>query len=534
MVQLPLHYSYITLHRQPHVRQLFGFTESQDFLGLVFHEHSLPVHEAWAEMTPIQRVFADAQFYFDWNEALDSLADISLFRGLVDEINWDGVTQEESGPLILLHIIFSTDSQDSQPASRYALFSSLSLLKSNQRWVQHFRNAPLSSWKHASTTDILRFYSLVDATASTDTRRYPFSKASTPQFPIRISPFSKAGVTASRSTFPTFNIARWITRYVAVTHLQLSSQSVPLSWSWISVPTNTQTVLLNGYCNLAPEEPLYLTALRHIPDIWNSGKRSFKSQCRDIKLEYGMDSPNPIFLISCAELRLPLDGPLTPQELGFLDLLKLDLSRSGLAITFGSARVVDSRVLSEFAIKAATQVSGSLDSDLVEFPLAPQRWPRHLQTRSSSVDRYMKYPNSRIRRYPHPHTFCPPVHSALVLLRSAGFTHPYRDWYDPKLHRERCPCYDSSSSAQRKRRRAKSVDTACRVTQYISRWISLMEITEMTQQDIQAWYLESSFDPIRYRDIPTGPKRSGISPWTVLVDLSEEERGRSPNRRDRD
>ncbi|KAH8832485.1 hypothetical protein DL96DRAFT_659123 [Flagelloscypha sp. PMI_526] len=53
---------YHTTRLHPHVRQLFGFTRSQDFLGLVFHEHSMPIREVWSVMPPIERVLSISRF----------------------------------------------------------------------------------------------------------------------------------------------------------------------------------------------------------------------------------------------------------------------------------------------------------------------------------------------------------------------------------------------------------------------------------------------------------------------------------------
>ncbi|KAH8832386.1 hypothetical protein DL96DRAFT_1581869, partial [Flagelloscypha sp. PMI_526] len=511
-----------SLYRQPQVRQLFGFTQSRDFLGLVFHERQQMASLLYAnDIITISR-FAASSCVMDTLDSL--LTSVSSFQGLVDPSNFNSVRQDESGPMIQfdsslspqadrsgkLHVVLSAHDQNRRPAPRYALHSSS--LESYRGWIQNFSNASFPLRDAAFVHDSSRFYGLVDATAYFDPHLYPFSTASLPQFLFRILCSIKTAAAGPRSPLGASAHLRWIIRHMLVSHIQLPSPSAPVLWNWyptpfiirpsqnprafnqsrIVAPPEVQTALLHGYCDVLLDEPVHVFAFRHIPVFWKYAQQ----------LYYFSADPD-----------------------GHSRLSELDLSRSGVIIKRATAYQTHSKTLGDFALKAVMEplTKGTR-------PLPPAL--EHPQARSSSVDRYMIYPSTRAWDRSHIHSvLCDLVtedecvcSEAENLLFAEGHRSS-RTRYDPDLHRERCPCYDIDSPAQRKRPRAKSVDRASRVVSSISPWISLMAITGMSPWTLRDWYLEP-FLNYPYFDNFSGPNRSSISPWTLMHPL-EEERGRN-------
>ncbi|KAH8832480.1 hypothetical protein DL96DRAFT_1582275, partial [Flagelloscypha sp. PMI_526] len=559
---------------------------------------SLPIHEAWMELVPTQRVLAEAQF-----ETLSSLSTDSSFRCFVDHNAFMSVGIDEGGPLVSIgsrltpqadrsgkmQIVLSSNSRAETPALRYDFRYPSSSLKSGPEWIHKIYNLSLSQWAgHGSlASNISRFYSLVDAIAYSNGHLSPFTTAR-PSLRVKVSILSRED-TLSRFAIHPSRFIRETTRYSSVTYMQFPPQSIPVVWTWysipeyitpsgvsgghrISVPPDVQTILLRGSFATELFDPWVVFTMHHIPTIWRHAQALFPHQRMHPKLEYEYPGYihvdvqvnflcpqlNPLFLFTCTELLLSADGSFDSSGLFYLSLdpqgqsrlSESDLSRRGMVFTVGSYSTVHSKTISNVSVQALTEVATEVgkwsDPPLTEFKPSFRGWPKHPRARSSSVDRYLKYPHSRMWHYQHDHLSSPPFHDVLCdlitqeecicsetekMLLTAGYP-TFRYVHDPSYIRERCPCFDADSPARRKRRRAKSVDTACRVAKAISHWIRLMDITEMAQFELRNWYLEPSLFLIHFLGNPPGPNRSGIAPWTVLVQPSQPERGRSRNSRE--
>ncbi|KAH8832481.1 hypothetical protein DL96DRAFT_659020 [Flagelloscypha sp. PMI_526] len=536
----------------------------------------------------------------EFQEALSSLSSDSSFRDLVDQTAWMGVGIEERGPIVWqgsrlsaqadrsgkMHVVLSSNSQNQNPALRYVFNFPPSTLEYGPKWINKFYNLSLSQWVSSGSLvgNVSRFYGLVDATARSYSRLSPF--VARPSLQMKVSILSRE---STQFVVHPSGFIRGITRYSSVTHIQLPTQSIPVVWNWysvpqcispssvpsghrISVPPNVPTILFKGSCSTELFDPCIVFMMRHMPTIWRHAQALFPRESIRPKVEYEYPrsinvhiqvdflypQPNPLFLFTCTELLLSADGSFDPSRLFYISLDPLgrsrlsesDLERRGMVFTVGTYIVAFSKTMSDVSVQAladvATEVAKWSDPP-IEFKPSFQGWPKHPRARCSSVDRYLKYPHSRMWRYQHGHRSSHPFHDVLCdlitqeecicsetekMLLTAGYS-TYRSRYGPDYDRDYCSCYEVDSPAQRKRRRPKSVDRARRIFKSIAFWIALMDVAEMDEFEFRYWYLEPSLLSMQFIRDAYGPKRSGITPWTVLMEPSQAERGRSRNGRER-
>ncbi|KAH8826590.1 hypothetical protein DL96DRAFT_1608415, partial [Flagelloscypha sp. PMI_526] len=389
----------------------------------------------------IQRVFAEAQFYSAWNEALSSLSSDSSFWGLVDQKSRNGVRLADLGGMMWprgrlspqadrsgkMRVVLLSNSQGQVPACRYS-FKFLSLaLKCGPEWIHKLKNVPLSRWACSGSPEnnLSRFYCLVDANACSVVRISEFAKAA--KLLVRIKVSTLTG-TLSRSTVHTSQFVHGIARYSSVTHIQLPAQSVPVVWTYhpvsdcisqcsphngyrISIPHDARAILFQGFCFPALINPWADFTMRHIPTIWRDTQSLFPRQLGSPKLEYEyprfiflriqMDFLDPqlnsLFLFTCTQLHLSADGSFDPHRLFYFSLdpqgqsrlRESDLSRCGIFLTIGTCKVVHSKTLCDFSLQAltdvATEVAKSPDPPLMEFKPPFQGWRKF-----TTVERTLK------------------------------------------------------------------------------------------------------------------------------------------------
>ncbi|KAH8832483.1 hypothetical protein DL96DRAFT_1694624 [Flagelloscypha sp. PMI_526] len=575
---------YHTTRFHPHIRQLFGFTQSQDFLGLVFHEHSMPIYEVWSEMPPIERVLSVSQFYLQWNKALGSLLSQPSSQELICQNTWLALGNEayinsntalsswadRSGGL---HVVFS--SVNKLPALRYKPNLKFSSFLYNMGTIRHLRKIFLSSRDNISQTDALDFYKIIDITARESVQDILCR---------RISLGSYIETSASLSVQSSFSNS-WASHHAYIHNIAPPFQTIRVHWrsfSFVALDRATDTswyresLQLNRTTNFffsgdsIPAQTWTILAFQHIPAALDTLRELFRPNFRNNEFTWVYEYPDKIELNIHIEVlgskppTLLLHIFLCPQlfafktkqydasdlfylsfdPLGQVRLKEHDLHRLGLVVTSGFFTRSKRKTLASFAVEAISEVVKSCDSPFPDSLQPVRDWPITRVARYSSVDRFVEYPRPFHVQYDHIHAKSAPLHEALCSLvcqmdgcicrevRIQQFGVDLDVPYIPNYALSSpCPCHNEDSPASRKRRKAKSLDRADRIDKAISKWIYLLKATGMNSRDLHGWYVDPSCEfrskyP-RYELPPPGPRRSGISPWTTLIQPMTSERGRS-------
>ncbi|KAH8832489.1 hypothetical protein DL96DRAFT_1704552 [Flagelloscypha sp. PMI_526] len=554
---------YHTSRLQPRVRQLFGFTQSQDFLGLVFHEYSMRPDTAWNKMGPIERVLSQAQLFTDWNEVLHFLSSTS-FGEVVSRIPYhetysSPIPSENDGfaiyPLVdssgALQVTFSSG-ENQEPGSLF--LHHMADFPSKFPSIRDLRDIFVSRSSQVSPTNLIEiqhvFYGLL------------------PSFPDKC----EAGVQTNVS----LRIDAVVdTNFVSVAEITLPMKSMVADWSCWTKDRGVHQGVLTSKTNWRRYDQRctsYVTftgtleftspmcgspVFQYLPSFWNQVKKS--KEFRDKTLSLKLDQPghiglellthalreiplNSLYIFLRQELEFQYNGQLDLSDvfyfsfdpLGTSRLTEFELQRFGIVITHSFDCSMDRKCVPGHVVEAILALSdypGLPDDPVVK---SSHRSLPAIQ-RTSSVDRFNRTPNShQDHHYPHPleimdftghatlchltgggDCVCPEARRQYL---AAGFKEGFHG--DSGLQSGRCSCFPGDD----KRRRSRSVDRADRMEMRISRWVNLARnMGRKYAGDLFAWYLHPHliYHYTGYEDMEFHI-RVVSSSW--MVDPSEPER----------
>ncbi|KAH8832488.1 hypothetical protein DL96DRAFT_1582321 [Flagelloscypha sp. PMI_526] len=541
---------YHTSRLQPRVRQLFGFTQSQDFLGLVFHEHSMSPVDVWSKMAPIESIFSQAHFFHDWNEALHFLSS-TPFGQLVNKETYfgphpDSLTPENDRlslrPLVdcsgALQVTLSSN-RNRNPAGLYFFLHPISGEPYKPQDIQSLQDVFLSHHSHISHSHVTELYNLIS----------------------RMLPGIHAGFETTIRAAVSLRVDAPGTGFSSIAEINLPLHLVTVTWkNWPGSP-KFSLPRASWQRTIIPDSPgtSYFTfsskfesmtdinvAFQLLPRFWNRVNESNEFRHRATKLTF--DHPGFINLVLRVDVLVPESHVLylfIQQELqvdnGIVDLSDIfylsfdslgasrlterDLHRSGFMITHSFYHLRGRRQVSVQARKAILELadSSSLTEDLAAEKFL--QWPAPVTRRSSSVDRMIRTPNPhRVHTSLHHRRYYPSGHEPLCEL--AGD--------------EECVCLEARRQCvargsftdrftedirEPKRQRARSIDSANRITTRILRWMALAQNIGITSSgELRDWYLF----PAMFDSYENDPQRicfsnRPVSPWMVLVDPSGSE-----------
>ncbi|KAH8832385.1 hypothetical protein DL96DRAFT_1581865 [Flagelloscypha sp. PMI_526] len=513
----------------------------------------MPIEEVWSEMPPTERVLSVAQF-----ETLDSLLKHPLFNKLVWPEAWRILNHE--GSLISetalsasadrsggLQIVFCSD--HTKPAIRYDSPSYTGGVQWEAGTIRRLRRSLFSSSTRISVEDTQEFSKVVDVTAPAWCT-FVFGQQIQTAVALLVQSSAMVGSAA---------------RHSSIYHISQADQKLKLNWrfsmtspfalestdlvadtmsSWqrtMIQPRPTSDMMFHG--TLYPSEPWAITAFRHVPSVINGLRGLFDSDVTSkefawsyefpdelqVKLHIEILSPNlealpPLYIFFCPNLTTSFETCYVTSDFFYLSfdssggtrLNEAELSRHGLTMR------TTCKTLANFAVESIHEIMNVSGVPELGSPRFLSGWPSPLVRRCASVNRFTEYPCPSHVHYDHSHNSSQslPMHEAVCDLTGKGY-----ECICAEVDVQQIDYYTGYPKSQ---------DRAWWIAKSIARWTSLLRSTGMDLDDLRNWYVEPDVlmrttmkDPPSRMQV-TGPRRAGISPWTVLLPPETPERGRSP------
>ncbi|KAH8817640.1 hypothetical protein DL96DRAFT_1622978 [Flagelloscypha sp. PMI_526] len=580
---------YHELQFKPRLRQLFGFTKTFDRLGLVFHDHGVPLAEYWEMLPPLERMINTGKFIADWNHLLMDLNERPALKSASSAVNdkvwpyfWtpgDLAIESQVLPMVngqgLLAAALSRE-QRNQAFRHHGTTTSISDIESLQTALTHKDH-------NKTINDPAR---IVAQLAHDLARRHNFTFV---EAHPRMALESLLCVMTNGS--PHDPLRPRFASYVSIPHP--SAQEIKLrDWTLYGDgyvqeshdgPTYSSFCVMNipdgetrTYHAQSSEPQISLSGtslLQYLPDVIKSLPRTM----RDEELHCAYENYIGLYFtvqISFFAPRLQHYYPylflrrsvpiLSNGELDFAALYYVSfdsdgrteaslkqIAQAGYRFTFGKIMLHCQENSIDLPQINALCSAAEIWDGFAQVP-STESW-QHVRSsadRSHSLDRSYRPPQRPEIIYNHIHWkdfwLVGPPHSPLCDLINVNecicgvLESHYRCTIavpeESSLYHKRCQQCKGLPKLV-KQRRSQSLDRFDRLHRSVSRWIRFMEVTGMDPHDLRFYYLESPSVPqwgyytSGFAVVGAGngmPRRSryDISPWTQLVYPEDEERGR--------